>query len=149
MLSEILTPDSIVELKSTNKKDAIKELARVASQINGISDETIFKIIWEREKISSTGIENGVAVPHGKIPGLEKYHLIIGLSKAGVDFESIDRKPANIIFLLLSPENTTDEHLKILAEICDIMSIEKVRNSIRKIKSPEELIKILSKEEKK
>jgi PTS system nitrogen regulatory IIA component len=139
----------IVELKANNKRDAIKELAKIASTKNGISEETIFNTIWEREKLSSTGIENGVAVPHGKIPGIKDFYLIIGVSKNGIDFQSIDKKLTNIIFLLLSPETSTDEHLKLLAEICDIMSIEKVRNNIKKINKPEEIIKILSKEEQK
>jgi len=149
MLREILSPDTIVELKASNKKDAIRELAKIASLKNGVSEDTIFKTIWEREKLSSTGIENGVAVPHGKIPGIKNFYLIIGISKNGIDFQSIDKKLTNIIFLLLSPETSTDEHLKLLAEICDIMSIEKVRDNINKMNKPEEIIKILNKEEQK
>jgi len=149
MLTKLLSPNSIVELKSSNKNDAIRELARVASGMNGIPEEIIYKTILEREALSSTGIENGIAIPHGKIPGLKNFHLIIGISKNGIDFNSIDKKPAHIIFLLLSPENVSDEHLKILAEICDIMSLEKVKNSIKKIESPKELIKILTREEAK
>ncbi len=149
MLRNLLSPDTIVELKSSNKRDALRELAKIASFKNGISEEIIFNTIWEREKLSSTGIENGVALPHSKIPGIQNFYLIIGISKNGVDFKSIDKKLTNIIFLLLYPESSTDEHLKLLAEICDIMSIEKVRNSIKNIESPEELIKILSREETK
>lgn len=148
MLRDIISPDTIVELTSTNKRDALRELARIASQKNGISEDTIFKIIWDREKLSSTGIENGVAVPHGKIPGIERFYLIIGISKTGIDFGSIDKKKTNIIFLLLAPENSTNEHLKILAEICDIMSIEKTRDNFIKMKSPDDIIEILTKSDK-
>ncbi len=149
MLRSLLSPDIIVELKSNNKKDALRELSKIASLKNGISEEIIFNTIWEREKLSSTGIENGVALPHSKIPGIKNFCLIIGISKNGIDFKSIDKKMTNIIFFLLYPESSTDEHLKLLAEICDIMSIEKVRNSIKNIESPEELIEILSREETK
>lgn len=149
MLRDILTADTIVELKAKDKKEALMELAKIASQKNGIPEETIFKIIWEREKLSSTGIENGVAVPHGKISGIQKFNLIIGISKNGIDFKSVDKQLTHIIFLLLSPEDSKDEHLKLLAEICDIMSIEKVRNNIKKLTNAEEIIKILNKEEQK
>jgi PTS system nitrogen regulatory IIA component len=112
----------IADLHGVTKKDALKELVSVLKKANLITNEQeVVDVIFEREKLGSTGIGDGVAIPHGKLKGIRKIICVFGRSLQGVEFDSIDQKPAHIFFLLLAPENSASLHLKMLSRISKLL----------------------------
>ena len=118
-LADLITQDLILpDMQSMGKRDAIFELAAlVAGQECSALQETIARILMERERLASTAIGNEIAIPHGKLNSMQKLVLALGRSKQGLDFESVDGKPTRLFFVLLAPENSTGIHLKALARI--------------------------------
>ena len=118
-LSEIIVEDNIImELKAKDKRVVLEELAEViVTHEPSIDKRTLVKILVERERLGSTGIGDGVAIPHGKFNGLKSPLMSFGRSKEGLDFESMDEQPAYLFFLLVVPENAAGIHLKVLAKI--------------------------------
>lgn len=112
----------IADLKGVTKEDALKELVSALKKANLIKNEQeVVNVIFEREKLGSTGIGDGVAIPHGKLKGIQKIICVFGRSLQGVEFDSIDQKPAHIFFLLLAPENSASLHLKMLSRISKLL----------------------------
>jgi len=119
---EALNKNAIIDdLKAKDKKGILEELVSPLAQTTGIDQEILVKVLIERERLGSTGIGGGVGIPHGKLDGLKSIALGFGVSRGGVDFESMDGKPAHIFFLLLTPENSTGLHLKLLARISRLL----------------------------
>jgi len=119
---EALNKNAIIDdLKAKDKKGILEELVSPLAQTTGIDQEILVKVLIERERLGSTGIGGGVGIPHGKLDGLISIALGFGVSRGGVDFESMDGKPAHIFFLLLTPENSTGLHLKLLARISRLL----------------------------
>ena len=122
-ISELLNPKAIVaDLKARDKDRALAELtdALVACEASLARDE-VLAVLQEREKLGSTGIGDGVAIPHGKLSGIPELMLAFGKSTAGVDFESMDGQPAHLFFLLIAPEESVGVHLKTLARISKLL----------------------------
>jgi fructose-specific phosphotransferase system IIA component len=135
-------------LKASNKVDVIKELLTLFSENNLIhNQEEVLKAVLEREKILSTGLGNGVAIPHCKTNSVEEFFVALGVHSKGVDFQSLDHKPAHIIFLLIGPENKPGFHIRLLSRISRIISKEDVRQQILASKSPEEIYQVFQAEE--
>jgi nitrogen PTS system EIIA component len=112
----------ITDIKGTTKREVIRELVEALRQANLIGDaEKAAKVIEDREKLGSTGIGDGVAIPHGKLKGLHTILVAFGRSSSGVDFEAVDGKPVHIFFLLLAPEDSASLHLKMLSRISRIL----------------------------
>ena len=104
-LTDVVALDAIIPaLKVNSKKQALQELAAKAAQISGQNEKTVFETLMQREKLGSTGVGNGVAIPHGKLPKLNKLFGLLARLDRPVDFESLDGQPVNLIFLLLAPE---------------------------------------------
>jgi len=140
----VLHKDSIlVDLKSSDKKGVLEELVKPAARLSGINQEKLFHVLLEREMLGSTGIGNGIGIPHGKLKPLESLILGFGLSRNGVDFESIDGNPTHIFFLLLTPENSTGIHLKMLAQISKILNDDLFKAKLMNAKNPEEVLWLL------
>ncbi|HHE65297.1 MAG TPA: PTS sugar transporter subunit IIA [Bacteroidetes bacterium] len=119
---DILHKEAIIDnLKSETKKEVLEELVRPIARITGLNHENLLKVLINRERLGSTGIGGGIGIPHGKIKNLESLALGFGLTKKGVDFESLDGNPTHIFFLLITPENSTGLHLKLLARISRIL----------------------------
>jgi PTS system nitrogen regulatory IIA component len=119
---EALNKNAIIDdLKAKDKKGILEELVFPLVETTGVDQATLVKVLIEREQLGSTGIGGGVGIPHGKLADLESIALGFGLSRSGVDFESMDGKPAHIFFLLLTPENSTGLHLKLLARISRLL----------------------------
>ena len=118
-----LRPDAmLLDMKAATKEAALRELAGVAATICGrFTEEALFNILLEREAVGSTGLGNGVAIPHGKIEGLDEIVLCFGRSKAGIDFDAIDNRPAHLFVLLLSPASKAGEYLRTLAMVSKIL----------------------------
>lgn len=120
----------IVELTATDKKGVLEELVSPVAKIAGVHQEEMVRVLLDRERLGSTGIGEGVGIPHGKLKGLESLALGFGISRKGVDFESIDNRPTYIFFLLITPENSTGLHLKLLARISKILKSVPFKESL-------------------
>ena len=119
---DVLSREAIsADLKASDKKGILEELATPVAEAAGISRDDVIRVLMERERLGSTGIGGGIGIPHGKLKALDTLLLGFGLSRTGVDFESMDGKPTHIFFLLLTPENSTGLHLKVLARISRIL----------------------------
>lgn len=112
----------IADIQGSTKKDVLIELVRALKKANLIKNEKeVVNVILEREKLGSTGIGDGVAIPHGKFKDIQNIICVFGRSLQGVDFDSVDQKPAHIFFLLLAPENSASLHLKMLSRISKLL----------------------------
>ncbi|MEW5721594.1 MAG: PTS sugar transporter subunit IIA [Thermodesulfobacteriota bacterium] len=121
-LLDILKEEAIIpELGARHKKAVLDELCLRVAEIEGLAKEPLLEVLLEREKLGSTGIEEGIAIPHGKSGEITRMVIACGRSREGVDFESMDGKPTHIFFLLLAPENTAGVHLKALAKISRLL----------------------------
>ena len=132
LLSDFISPDSVVpSLKAKSKKQLLQELSSRAARLTGLSEREIFDVLLQRERLGSTGLGQGVAIPHGKIAGLKRIVGIFARLAEPVDFEAIDAQKVDIVFLLLAPEGAGADHLKALARISRLLregsAVEKLR----------------------
>ncbi|MEJ2637994.1 MAG: PTS sugar transporter subunit IIA [Desulfosarcinaceae bacterium] len=138
---DVLTPDTIVvDLKSKDKKGILEELVAPVAATANIEAADLVKVLLEREQLGSTGIGGGIGIPHGKLKALDELILGFGLSRQGVDFESMDGRPTHIFFLLITPENSTSLHLKLLARISRLLKNEAFREKLMQARSVEDVI---------
>ncbi|NIO17751.1 MAG: PTS transporter subunit EIIA [Deltaproteobacteria bacterium] len=146
---DLLFPETVVEeLKAETKDEVIKELAGVvAGNCEEIAPVELANILLERESLGSTGIGEGVAIPHGKYPGIKFLTGALGRSTKGVDFQSMDGKPAHLFFLLVAPENSAGLHLKALARISRLLKTDRFRKKIMDAGSQIEMVEILREED--
>ncbi|MFO7930268.1 MAG: PTS sugar transporter subunit IIA [Desulfosalsimonas sp.] len=143
ILDYISSETTLTELASTDKKGVIDELAEPVAGQTGINHREIVRVLIERERLGSTGIGDGIAIPHGKIVSLDSLVLGFGLSRKGVNFEAIDGKPTHIFFLLLSPDNSTGIHLRILARISKLLRDESFKQQLMRSKTPDDVIETI------
>lgn len=121
-LSDLLVIDAILpRLKAANKKQALQEMAAKAAVLTGRDERDIFETLMQREKLGSTGVGHGVAIPHGKLAGLDRLIGVFALLDRPIDFDSLDGEPVNVMFLLLAPESAGADHLKALARIARVL----------------------------
>jgi len=122
-IEEVLEESCVIaNLQGVSKRDVLIELVGALKKANLIKNEQeVVNVIFDREKLGSTGIGDGVAIPHGKLKGIRRIICVFGRSLQGVDFDSIDQKPAHIFFLLLAPENSASLHLKMLSRISKLL----------------------------
>jgi nitrogen PTS system EIIA component len=131
-LRDLLAPNAIFPaLKAANKKQVLQELCAHAAKLTGSDERKIFEILLQRERLGSTGIGHGVAIPHGKLPKIERlFGLFARLSKP-IDFEALDGEPVDLVFLLLAPESAGADHLKALALIARLLRDTNVAKKLR------------------
>jgi len=144
-ITDMLKKEFIIEeLKSKTKREVLFELSEVFLQGNfNIDSDSMVKVLLEREKLGSTGIGDGIAIPHGKLPGLENLIVSFGRSKEGIEFDSLDGKPVHIFFLLMAPENSAGQHLKALAKISRMLKEETFRNDLMKMQTSDEIYSLI------
>ncbi|RLC02026.1 MAG: PTS sugar transporter subunit IIA [Deltaproteobacteria bacterium] len=141
---EVLQIDAILEdLSSTDKKGILEELVAPVAKAANVGEEGLVKVLLDRERLGSTGIGGGVGIPHGKLKNLDDIVLGFGLSRKGVDFESMDGRPTHIFFLLVTPENSTGLHLKMLARISRLLKDESFKERLTNASSREEIFAII------
>ncbi|MBU0543898.1 MAG: PTS sugar transporter subunit IIA [Proteobacteria bacterium] len=141
---EVLPKEAIItDMKSKVKKEVIEELVASISKITGINSAELIKVLLERERLGSTGIGGGIGIPHGKLKNLESLIMGFGLSRKGVDFESIDGRPTHLFFILLTPENSTGLHLKLLARISRLLKNESFKNKLMKATDSNQVYSII------
>jgi nitrogen PTS system EIIA component len=145
---DVLLKEAILsDLKADDKKGVLEELVAPVARIADINHDYLVKVLMERERLGSTGIGEGIGIPHGKVKDLESLVLGFGLSKKGVDFDSMDGKPAYIFFLLLTPENSTGLHLKLLARISRILKSDLFKQKLLGATNQDEIYSIIKEEE--
>ena len=137
----------LVDLKSNDKKGVLDELVEPIARIAGIDHENLVRVLMERERLGSTGIGGGIGIPHGKLKELESLVLGFGLSRKGVDFESMDGRPTHIFFLLVTPENSSGLHLKLLAQISRILKNDLFKERLLNAADRDEVISIVQDED--
>ncbi len=145
---DVLQKEAILaDLKARDKKGVIEELVAPMARVAGLNFEELVRVLMEREKLGSTGIGGGIGIPHGKLRSLESLHLGFGLSRKGVDFESMDDRPAHIFFLLVTPENSAGPHLKLLARISRILKNEPFKKKLLAALGSDEIFDAIKKED--
>jgi len=147
-ISELMSQECVVTgIKANSKRQVLQELAKKASEVTGLNERTIFDIILERESLGTTGVGNGVAIPHGRVDKIKKVHGIFAKLDNAIDFESVDSKPVDLVFMLLAPEAAGADHLKALAKVSRTVKDEATRNSIRASNDIEAIYALLNKED--
>ncbi len=145
---DVLHKEAIIsDLKAVDKQGVLEELVMPIASIAGLNQDCLVRVLMERERLGSTGIGEGVGIPHGKLKDLASLVLGFGLSRKGVDFESMDGQPTHIFFLLVTPENSTGLHLKLLAQISRILKNEFFRQKLMDAANSDEIYSIIQEEE--
>ncbi len=145
---DVLLKEAIVsDLRANDKKGVLEELVAPVARVADINHDYLVKVLMERERLGSTGIGEGIGIPHGKVKDLESLVLGFGLSKKGVDFDSMDGQLAHIFFLLLTPENSTGLHLKLLARISRILKNDPFKKKLLRATNRDEIYSIIQEEE--
>jgi PTS system nitrogen regulatory IIA component len=131
-IADILTPQSIVpKLSATSKKQVLQELAKRAATVTGLKDRFIFDALLQRERLGTTGVGHGIAIPHGKLEGIDKLFGLFARLEKPVDFDAIDEQPVDLLFLLLAPEIAGADHLKALARVSRLLRNRTICDKIR------------------
>lgn len=138
----------IADLQATDKKGVLQELTSVLAQISEVDQEEMVRVLLERERLGSTGIGGGIAIPHGKMRSLSSLLMGFGRSRGGVDFDAMDGKRTHLFFLLLAPENSAGGHLKMLARISRLLKSSVFKERLVTAVDERELYAVIEKEDK-
>src|ERR671924_1816810 len=145
LLTDLVATNAIIPaLKVNSKKQILQELAAKAAELSGQSERTILETLQQREKLGSTGVGNGIAIPHGKLPKLGKLFGLFARLERPVDFEALDGQPVDLIFLLLAPEGAGADHLKALARVARLLRDPDTANKLRDSRDVEALYSVLA-----
>ena len=144
LISDLVTPSAVIaSLKATSKKQALQELARRAAELTGEPERPIFDVLLERERLGTTGVGDGVAIPHGKLANLPRLFGMFARLDRPIDFEAIDEQPVDLIFLLLAPGGAGADHLKALARVSRLLRDRTIRDKLRGSETAEALFALL------
>ena len=145
---ELITPASIIaNLRASNKKQALQELARKASELTGQHERMIFDVLLERERLGTTGVGQGIAIPHVKLASLDRVYGLFARLERPIDFDAIDEQPVDLMFLLLAPEQAGADHLKALARVSRLLRDNAVCEKLRGSTSADALYALLTQTE--
>lgn len=141
-IADLLTEELIISnISSRDKHGVLREFAELLYRAGKIADVAVAEdVLAKREALGSTGIGDGIAIPHGKLSGLKGIILAFGVSRDGVEFDALDGKPSHIFFLLIAPEDAPSEHLKALARISRLLKSSMFREDLMALMSPGELL---------
>ena len=144
-LLEFLSPEAVAPaLRVNGKKQALLELSAHAARLTGLDDRTIFETLLQRERLGSTGIGDGIAIPHGKLPRLDRLFGFVARLDKPIDFEALDGQPVDLLFLLLAPEGAGADHLKALARIARVLRGPGVVERLRATRDADALYAVLT-----
>jgi len=131
-ISELMTVEAVdANLRVTSKKQALQELSKRAAEITGEHERVIFDVLMERERLGTTGVGHGIAIPHGKLSTLTRLYGLFARLETPIDFQSIDDEPVDLVFLLLAPETAGADHLKALARVSRLLRDTKTCEKLR------------------
>ena len=144
-ITDFITADAVVpDFKASNKRQALQILGRKAADIAGLEQHLVMDVLMERERLGSTGVGAGVAIPHGKVANLNKLYGVFGKTDEAIEFDSIDEQPVDLIFLLLAPDIAGADHLKALSQISRVMSDSQMCGKLRKLNSRDDIYTLLT-----
>jgi PTS system nitrogen regulatory IIA component len=144
-ITDLIRPHAVVpNLRVTSKKQALQELSRRASDLIGVPERRIFDVLVERERLGTTGVGNGIAIPHGKLSELTELQALFARLETPIDFEAIDEQPVDLICVLLAPESAGADHLKALARISRLLRDRNVCEKLRGSDSADAVYAILT-----
>jgi nitrogen PTS system EIIA component len=144
-LNDIVASAAVIPaLKVNGKKQALQEIAARAAELSGLNERTIFESLLQREKLGSTGIGHGIAIPHGKLPKLEQLFGLFARLERPVDFEALDGQPVDLIFLILAPEGAGADHLKALARVARLLRDPDIANKLRDSRDADAIYAVLA-----
>lgn len=130
--ADLLKPEAVIpHLKADSKKQALQALSNYAAELTGVNERTIFDVLLERERLGTTGVGNGIAIPHGKLDDVKELCGMFAKLDAPVDFDAIDDQPVDLIFVLLAPESAGADHLKALAWVSRLLRDTTICDKIR------------------
>lgn len=144
-LKQFISPEAVLsDLKAKDKVSVLTELVRPLLDLNpGLDKDHLVEILLEREKLGSTGIGDGIAIPHGKVEKLDRLLISFGRSSEGIDFDSMDGRPAHLFFLLLAPESSTSSHLTALAQLSRLLKNKSFREELLNARAPDDLFHLI------
>lgn len=143
--TDLVAPDAIIPaLKVNGKKQALQEISAKAAELTGLNERAILEILLQREKLGSTAIGNGVAIPHGKLAKLNRVFGLFARLERPIDFEALDGQPVDLIFLILAPEGAGADHLKALARVARLLRDPDVARKLRDSRDAEALYAVLA-----
>jgi len=144
-IADLLSPDAVVShLKAASKKQVLQEMANKAASLTGLSGRRIYETLTEREKLGSTGMGQGIAIPHGRVAGVEKMTGLFAQLDHPVDFDSMDDQPVDLVFLLLAPEGAGADHLKALARIARLLRDQDIAKKLRASRDAQAIYSVLA-----
>jgi nitrogen PTS system EIIA component len=144
-LTELLAPQAVVPaLRVNNKKQALQELAARAAAMCGRSEREVLEVLMQRERLGSTGIGSGIAIPHGKLAKLDRLFGAFARLERPVDFEALDGQPVDLMFLLLAPEGAGADHLKALARVARLLRDPEIARKLRESRDAEAIYAVLT-----
>ncbi|MBS0246000.1 MAG: PTS IIA-like nitrogen regulatory protein PtsN [Proteobacteria bacterium] len=144
-LTDLIAPAAIIPaLKVNGKKQALQELAARAAELTGQSERAILEILLQREKLGSTAVGNGIAIPHGKLPKIGRLFGLFARLERPIDFDALDSQPVDLIFLLLAPEAAGADHLKALARVARMLRDPEVARKLRESSDTDALYAVLA-----
>jgi PTS system nitrogen regulatory IIA component len=144
-INDLISSDTVIaNLHATSKKQVLQELSRRAADLTGEHERAIFDVLMERERLGTTGVGAGIAIPHGKLQSLERLYGMFARLEQPVDFQAIDERPVDLIFLLLAPESAGADHLKALARVSRVLRDQKICEKLRGTETPDALYAILT-----
>jgi nitrogen PTS system EIIA component len=147
LLTDLVAPNAVIPaLKVNSKKQVLQELAAKAAQLTGQAERSVFETLMQREKLGSTGVGNGIAIPHGKLANLGKLFGLFARLDRPVDFEALDGQPVDLLFLLLAPETAGADHLKALARVARLLRDPDVARKLRESRDAEAIYAVLTME---
>ncbi len=142
---DLVTPDAVIaSLKATSKKQALQELAKKAADLTGEHERAILDVLIERERLGTTGVGGGIAIPHGKLAALPRLQGVFARLDRPIDFEAIDEQPVDLIFLLLAPGGAGADHLKALARVSRLLRDRKICEKLRGSETREAIYALLT-----
>ena len=145
---EFLTSDGIIpNLRATSKKQALQELAKRAAALSGQHERAVFETLLEREKLGTTGVGRGIAIPHGKLATLDSVHGLFARLETPIDFDAVDEQPVDLIFLLIAPEAAGADHLKALARVSRLLRDQRLCERLRGCETADGIIALLTETE--
>ena len=144
-LSDVLEKKAVIpDLKAESKPEVISELAETISEVYpNINDERLVEVLMEREKLCSTAVDSGVAIPHAKLSGLTSTIAAFGRSEKGIDFDSLDAKPTHLFIALIAPEHSSGTHIQLLARISKIFRNAELRSRLLKSDNRDEIYEMI------
>ncbi len=151
-ITDILSSEALIapELVASSKGEVLTALARhLASQVDEVEEKRLVEVLWERERLGSTAIGDGIAIPHGKVAGLHGVVGMFGRHSTGVDFDSLDGNPTRLFFLLVAPEESVGQHLKALARVSRLLKDAEFRKRLVEAGSASEILTLIRSEDEK